>query len=111
MNPPPIGLPMGPAPEPNFNDSICLEGPCVHLWQIKTSFAHGNPAGTFKPGEEPKKISRSCTACTEEMDLSGLTVFECNRHKPTTASELLEMKRRELDYSERKKREQEGETK
>lgn len=97
---------MGPAAEPDFEDSICLIGPCVNLWEIKTSFAHGNTEGTFAPGEEPKKISRSCTACLEEMDLSGLAVFECNRHKPFTAAELLEKGRRELDFKERLKKEE-----
>jgi hypothetical protein len=92
---------MGPAAEPSFENSICLHGPCVHLWEIKTSFAHGNTEGTFAPGEEPKKISRSCTACPEEMDLSGLEVFTCNRHKPFTQAELLEKGRRELDLKER----------
>jgi hypothetical protein len=100
MNPPGVGLPMGPAPEPDFAESICLKGPCQHLWVIKTSFAHGNPAGTFKAGEEPKKTSRSCTACTEEMDLEGITVFECNRWCPLTESERLEKARRELDFKE-----------
>jgi hypothetical protein len=101
MNPPAVPLPMGPAAEPEFADSKCLNGPCVHLWQIKTSFAHGNPEGTFEKGKEPKKISRSCTAGpSEEMDLAGTTVFECDRWCPQTAPEKLEKARRELDYKE-----------
>jgi hypothetical protein len=75
---------MGPAPEPAFDSSVCLkgaEGRCAHLWQIVTSFAHGNPAGTFEPGKEPKAVSRSCLRSpSEEMDLRGLTVVSCNAH-------------------------------
>lgn len=102
MNPPGVPLPMGPAAEPEFDNSRCLAGPCIHLWQIKTSFASGNPEGTFAPGAEPKKISRSCTASpSEEMDLAGLTVFDCDRWQPKSESQLLAEKKRELEYQER----------
>lgn len=99
-------LPMGPAAEPEFSDSICLQGPCTHLWVMKTSFAHGNPAGTFPPGKEPRKVSRSCTACSsEELDLDGVAVYECSRHRPMTQAELLEKGRRELDLQARTEKE------
>jgi hypothetical protein len=90
--PPPAGmnapdappLPQGPAPEPHFEESVCMKGAtgkCEHLWQIVTSFASGNPAGTFAPGEEPKGVHRSCMRGPgEELDLSGLKVISCSEH-------------------------------
>jgi hypothetical protein len=101
-----MSLPMGPAAEPEFTDSKCLKGPCVHLWQIETSFAHGNTEGTFEKGKEPRKTTRACTGgAAEEMELDGTTVFKCDRWKPYTQAELLEKARRELDYAEREKKE------
>ena len=97
-------LPMGPAAEPEFAGSLCLKGPCVHLWQIKTSFAHGNPEGTFEKGKEPKKITRACKEDLS-MELDGLAVFECDYWKPYTEAELLAKAKREFDYHERVKKE------
>jgi hypothetical protein len=74
----------GAAPEPDFTDSVCLKGVngrCDHLWQLTTSFAHGNTAGTFEPGKEPRAIHRSCLRSpSEEMELKGLTVHTCSSH-------------------------------
>lgn len=80
--------PMGPAPEPKFEDSVCNRGEngcCAHLWQIVTNFSHGNPDGTFANGKEPKAVHRSCTVSpAEEMQLKGLVVMSCNRHSDPT---------------------------
>lgn len=58
-----------------------MGGKCKYLWQIVTSFAHGNPAGTFEEGKEPKAVHRSCLRSpSEEMDLKGLRVISCNEH-------------------------------
>lgn len=76
-------LHMGPAPEPLFEDSVCLkgkQGKCQHLWQMVTSFAHGNPLGTFEEGAEPKAIHRSCLRGRDEMDLKGLKIISCSEH-------------------------------
>jgi hypothetical protein len=80
------GIPLpsfGAAPEPDFADSVCLRGVngrCDHLWQLTTSYAHGNTAGTFEKGKEPRAIHRSCVRVSEEMELKGLTVHTCNSH-------------------------------
>jgi hypothetical protein len=84
MEAPAVPIPMGAAPEPDFASSVCLKGcngECDYLWQLGTSFAHGNTEGTFAPGEEPKAIHRSCLRSPgAEMDLKGLTVLSCNQH-------------------------------
>lgn len=84
MEAPAVALPQGPAPEPRFEESVCLKGAagrCEHLWQVVTNFSHGNPGGTFKEGEEPRAVHRSCIRSpSEEMDLAGLVVFSCNAH-------------------------------
>jgi len=74
---------MGAGPEPDFADSVCLKGAagqCKFLWQLTTSYAHGNTAGTFEKGKEPRAIHRSCVRASEEMELKGLTVHSCNFH-------------------------------
>ena len=76
-----VVLPMKASPEPDFADSVCLKGGvCEHLWQLTTSYAHGNTAGTFEPGKEPRAIHRSCTRTNPEMELKGLTVHTCSGH-------------------------------
>lgn len=71
---------LGTSPEPEFEGSICLDGPCDHLWMIETSFAHGNTPGTFDDDEGPHAIYRSCLRAKEELELKGLKVYACNQH-------------------------------
>lgn len=105
MNPPP-GAHFQSPPEPALEDSLCVQGPCKHYWHMKTSFPHGNPAGTFKPGEEPKKLWHTCLANPGyETDLAGTAVYECNRYAPSYPKELAELENRRKDYLRRQEKE------
>ena len=42
QGPPTALLPQETTPEPDFNASVCLRGPCKYLWQVQTNFDHGN---------------------------------------------------------------------
>ena len=91
-NKPPIQLlPTGTAPEPSFERSVCLrgkEGKCKHLWVLQTHFPHSNTVGTFKEGEEPRKIHRSCRLNPTEMDLGGAVVYACSEHSDPEVAEV-----------------------
>ncbi len=87
QGPPTALLPQETTPEPDFNASVCLRGPCKYLWQVQTNFDHGNTKGTFEEGKEPKRISRSCLRRSPEMDLDGMCVYTCNQHSNTSLRE------------------------
>jgi hypothetical protein len=78
------GAAVQPAPDPGVEDLLCLNGPagpCTYLWQFQTNFRHGNPAGTFSKGQEPRHNRNVCLCGTEEMDLEAAAVFACNRYQ------------------------------
>ena len=89
---PPPALP--PATPENF---ICLRGPCRHHVHLQTVADYGNPAGTFKKGEEPRQHTYLCVAFPGlEIDLTEDCCFDCNRWSPLMREEI-EARQRGLD--------------
>lgn len=89
------GAALQPAPDPGVEDLLCLHGPtgpCKHLWRFQTNFRHGNPAGTFPEGQEPKHNRNVCLRGTEEMDLEAAAVYACNSYEGG-ANALVQLKK------------------
>ena len=99
--PMPIAMPEPEPALPFSADSVpCLRGPCRYYFAAQSHFDHGNPAGTFAPGKEPRARHHACKAIPGVwLELSSDSpVYACNSWDPLDRGLVLARDLRREDY-------------